>query len=40
MYQANRDRHTAKMIKFGVPVRAKVLRIYPQTWHGGISLRL
>lgn len=32
--------HTLKIAyTFETPIRARVVRIYPQTWHGGIAMR-
>ena len=38
-FPGNSDRNTKVTTTFSKPVRARYIRIYPQTWHGHISIR-
>ena len=38
-FPGNTDRDTKVTTTFSKPVRARYIRIYPQTWHGHISMR-
>ena len=38
-FPGNSDRNTKVTTTFSKPVRARYIRIYPQTWHGHISMR-
>lgn len=38
-FPGNSDRSTKVTTTFSKPVRARYIRIYPQTWHGHISMR-
>ena len=39
VFPACRDRNNKVHICFNYPAYAKFLKVYPQTWHGHISLR-
>ena len=39
VFTANNDRNSKVKISFKDPIYARVIRIYPQTWNGFISLR-
>jgi hypothetical protein len=39
VFQGSNDRNSKVLIKFKEPVYARVLRIYPQTWQGHMSMR-
>jgi hypothetical protein len=38
VFPANCDQDQKVRIEFDTPIWARTLRIYPQTWHNGISL--
>jgi hypothetical protein len=39
-FNANNDRNSKVTTTFSKPVRARYIRIYPQEWHGHISMRV
>jgi hypothetical protein len=39
-FPGNKDRNTKVTTTFSKPVRARYIRIYPQTWHGHVSMRV
>ena len=39
IFNANTDRNSKVIIRFGLPVYARALRIYPQTWNGHMCMR-
>jgi hypothetical protein len=39
-FQGNRDRNSKVTTTFSKPVRARYIRIYPQAWHGHMSMRV
>lgn len=39
VYTGNTDRNTQVDVTFDSPVETRYIRIYPQTWHGHISMR-
>jgi hypothetical protein len=40
LYQANRDRRSKVVIPFDEVVYARALKIYPQTWHKAMTMRV
>ena len=40
VFQGNSERQIVVINRFRSPIRARFIRMYPQTWHGHISMRL
>ena len=40
VYQANEDRNGVIINRLIQPIEARFVRIYPETWHGHISMRV
>lgn len=40
VYQANGDRNGVIINRLIQPIEARFVRIYPETWHGHISMRV
>ena len=40
MYDANSDRNSVIVNKLIQPIEARFIRIYPESWHGHMSMRM
>jgi hypothetical protein len=40
LFAANSDNQTEVRHEFKMPIKARFLRVYPQSWHSGITMRI